>query len=273
MTSFKRIALGGLLALVLAFTACIKSEQVFTIYPDGSGKVEVKQTISGMMAQMMKGGGPGGPQGGGQQPDLADMVKKSMGGKVYWTDVSTSDGPNGEIVLSGTGYFEHVNDLKPEKGTIAFEASPDGGYVFTMTQEIPDEMKGGMPGMGGEGGKLTPEQEAQRQQAMQMMKAMMAGFEMKLAVVMPGEIKSADGLPATEGRKASLRIGEEDLQAFMEQKKQPPTQMKVVSGPASVGDEELSAFKKELESARAAAGKSGAPPAGGGAGGQPKGNF
>lgn len=277
MTLLKRLALPALTALGIALSGCIKSEQTFTIYPDGAGKVEIKQTLMGMMAQMMKAGGQMGGQPGqeGMQADPFEMLKKGVEGKVYWTDLKTADGPAGEYVISGTGYFENINDVKPEKGSLSFKKNEDGGYTFSMTQDL-DELKQGMPGMEGapEGQTLTPEQEAQQQQMMAMMKGMLAGFEMKVSVVMPGEIKSAEGMKPDQGRRALFQMGEQDVIAMMEKKKEPPKEMKVVSGPASGLDAEMEQFKKSLAAAKEADAKAqsgGAKPAPGAPAGEGEG--
>jgi hypothetical protein len=257
MLFLKRLALPVLLAGI-ALSGCIKSEQTFTIYPDGSGKVEARQIVLGMMAQMLRAGGgmPGmeGAErhGGPRMPQNPyDLLKKGVRGKVYWTDLKTEDGPSGEMIVSGTAYFENVNELRPENGSLAFEKTADGGFVFSMSQEIPERMKRSLSGLEGQKGeKPTPEEEAQRQQMVAMMKAMIAGFEMKISVVMPGEVKSAEGLSSTEGRRASLALGEQDVFDIMEKKKEPPSSLKVVSGPASASEKEVTEFKKALAAAK-----------------------
>jgi hypothetical protein len=260
MTLLKRIATPVAVVLGLALAGCIKSEQTFTIYPDGSGKVEINQTLMGMMASMMKGENPmGGDEDGapGKKPDPFEMIRKGVGGKVYWTNLKTSDGPNGEFTISGTGYFENVNDIKPEKGTLTFTKADDGGSIFEMTQEMPDELKGGgFPGMAPArpGEKPTPEEEAQRKQMMEMMKGMLAGFEARITVVMPGAVKSAEGMKPADGRKAEFKMTEQDMVGMMDSQKLDsiPTRFKVVSAAPSGIDAEFEAFKKDLAAAKEA---------------------
>jgi hypothetical protein len=258
MTLFQRIATPLAIVSAIALTGCLKSNQTYTLYPDGSGKVEMKFTFLGMMAQMIKAGGPqgmgggdeGGP-GGGQKIDPYDAVKKNFSGKIYWANLHTEDGADGSYSVYGTGYFDDVNQLKPDKGTISWTKNADGGNTFEITQETPDELKG----MGGDDAKKTPEQKQQEAQMKAMMKGMLAGFEMKIAVVMPGAVKSAEGMTPGEGRNAQVSMNEQDVQDIMDKKKTPPTKMKVVAGAPSGLDDELAKFKKDLADAKANDGK------------------
>src|SRR5205809_811198 len=117
MLSFLKIARPAVVLVALVSAGCIKSDETITIYPDGSGKVQMKTALLGMMAQMAKmgqlggpggpGGGPGGPGGPpAEKADPFELIKKDFGGNVYWSNLKAEDGPAGEWVLSGTGYFE-----------------------------------------------------------------------------------------------------------------------------------------------------------------------
>src|SRR5207237_6351411 len=111
----------------------------------------------------------------------------------------------------------------PKTGGVSFKKADDGGYVFEMKQDLEGPMKagmgrlggmgGGMGGRGGEGRKPSPEQQ---EQAKQMMRMMLQGSEAKITVVMPGAVKSADGMKALEGRKAQWRMGEDDILGMMD---------------------------------------------------------
>jgi hypothetical protein len=259
MLSLMRVARTAGLVAVIALSGCLKAEQVFTIYPDGSGKVEIKQTLFGPAAMglraQMQGQGRG-PGGGGDRPgrgprDIADVLKRSMRGKVYWANLETGDGEMGEIVLSGSGYFENIADIKSDIVNLTFAPDEGGGHVLSLSAQIPDRFKrqlAGLTGMGRGGAPLTPEEEQRKA----MLKPMLAGFDLTFVVIVPGEIKSSEGPATTEGRKATLRIGEDQVETFADLSKAPPA-MKIVSGPSTVTAEEIAAFKKELEAAKAAA--------------------
>ena len=263
MQSLLRLARPAAAAVVLAsaLTGCLKSDQTITVYPDSSGKIQMKTTLLGMMAQMAKMGGPGGQMGGpggapAEKPDPFEILKKDVGGKVYWANLKAEDGTDGSYTLSGTGYFESVNDIQRDQGKMTFtKDAATGGYLLEMKPEIPNEITGekkeGAP-------ELTPEQEQMQKQMLEMMKGMMAGFDMKVTIVMPGNVTKAEGMKATEGtRNATFALGEKELLAIMEKKEKPPKEMKVTSGPADdkALEGELATFKKELADAKANAAK------------------
>ena len=266
MRSLLKYASSAVVLVALAASGCLKSDETITVYPDGSGKIQMKTTLLGMMAQMAKMGGPGGMgggpgmggPGGGQPQDPFELLKKNVGKNVYWTNLATEDGAQGEYTLSGTGYFEDVNQLNGKERQVSFKKDDAGdGYVFEMKGELPSELSGAGGEMGGKKG--TPEQEQMQKQMADMMKSMMAGFDMKVKVVMPGAVKTATGLKAVEdgSREAVFALGEKDLQAIMDKKQEPPKEMRVVSKAADTKalETELATFKKELADAKASSQK------------------
>jgi len=77
------------------------------------------------------------------------------------------------------------------------------------------------------------------------------GFEVKVSVVMPGPVKSAEGMTPGEGRTATLAITEKDIRDMMDKKKgPPPSKMKVVASAPGDLTEEMAKFKKELAAAK-----------------------
>ncbi|HVY61888.1 MAG TPA: hypothetical protein VHF22_09555 [Planctomycetota bacterium] len=257
------------LVALAASSGCLKSDETITVYPDGSGKIQMKTTLLGMMAQMVKaggmggmggmGGGPGGRRGGQQPQDPIDMIKKDFK-NVYWTDLKSEDGPSGELILSGTAYFDDVNRVGTGEQKISFkkdEAGDGHKLDLMLSNRLQDQLKQGMGGDDDGGGKQTPEQEQMAKQAKEMVKAMLAGFDVKVKVVMPGAVKSADGMKATgEGsREALFALGEKDVEAMMDKKQEAPkSEMHIVSAaPDAALDKEIEAFKKELAAAKEAA--------------------
>ena len=256
LSTLVKMAVPAVLAAALSLTGCLKSDETITLYPDGSGKIQLKTTLLGMMAQMAKMGGMPGEEGQGGGAGKADpfkAIKDGFGGKVYWANLKAEDGPNGEYMLSGTGYFENVNDVQRKNGKISFQKDPAGeGHLFELAGEMPNELSGG-PGADG------PEAEQQKQMQ-EMMKGMLAGFDMKVTVVMPGAVKTAEGMKPTEGRNAVFALTEKDVLAIMDKKMTPPKEMKVTSGAPGSLDTEIAAFKEELAKAKAASAE-GAKPA------------
>jgi hypothetical protein len=249
MMPFQRMAAPLVIAGAIALTGCLKSNQTYTIYPDGSGKSELRMTFLGMMAQMMKSPGAMGGGEGAAKADPFDALKKSLQGKVYWTNLHSEDGADGSYTIAGTAYFEDVNQVQLEKGgSISWKKNDDGGNTFEITQSTPDEFKGG------DDANKTPEQKQQEEQSKAMMRSMMAGFEMKVSVVMPGAVKSSEGM-AADGRKASYALTEKDLGDIIDKKKgPPPSTFKVVAGAPAGLDDEVAQFKKELAAAKTTGG-------------------
>lgn len=242
-----RLKLGLLGALVvgsLALTGCLRSMQTYTIYPDGSGKAEVKITLLGMMAQAAKMAKQQGGMEGQQDP--LDQIKESLSGKVWWKDLEAKEGEAGTYVLSGTAYFDDVSEVELKDGSIQF--APEGdGYKLTIQQEA--DMPGGM---GGEG-EGTPEQQAQAEQMKAMIKGMLAGFEMSINVKLPGDVTAMDGFAEKEGRKAWIKIDEQALIKMIDANEKPPETMVATCGAAGDIQAEWDAFKKELAEAKAGA--------------------
>lgn len=248
----------------LMLSGCIKSKQTYTIYPDGSGKADVSMTLMGMMAQMVKMGGqmgaPGDEGEGPKKPE--DMLKESIKGKVYWSNIQTKDGDGGTFIMTGTAYFEDVKNLAKDDGegnSMEFTKTEDGGFKLVMTNDGEFSMPGmpGGEGFGGEeeeGGESTPEQDAMKEQMTQMMKGMLAGFEMQMRFVLPGSITAVDGFTSHEGRNAVFTIGEQEVADMMDKKAKPPTTLSATaSAPAEGFDAEFATFKEALAEAKAAA--------------------
>ena len=132
LLTVKKGLLGALMAASVVAAGCVKSAQTYTVYPDGSGKVEIQMTLMGQAAMMAQG-----QMGqGGQNP--ADQIRKELQGKVYWTDLTAGPGPAGSFELKGTGYFEDVTQVAPKDGSLVFQAEGDGHkIVLTQKMDLP----------------------------------------------------------------------------------------------------------------------------------------
>jgi hypothetical protein len=108
----------GLLSMFLA--GCVQSEQVFTLNPDGSGKVAVTLvTPLNPFEQALGGGGPPG----GKKLSLADKKRmfvdkllSSAKGVDAWKDVSAEFTREGLLKFQGTAYFKDLEKFKFESG-------------------------------------------------------------------------------------------------------------------------------------------------------------
>jgi len=243
--AMKALCAAFAMAAVLLVQGCLKTTQVYTIYPDGSGKCDVQMTFLGQMAAMIKMSGGMPDQETGQTKDPKEMIKESLKGKVYWDKLEAKDDVEGAYTITGVAYFEKLSDLSELEAK--FEKTAEG-YTFHLKQSNDD--MAGIPGMDGEGGAEGPEAEQQKA----MMKAMMAGFEMKIGVRMPGPVTKIEGFGKQEGRDATFLLSEADLMKMMDTKQKPPTQFTALCGADAEGvAAEHETFKKRLAELKAAA--------------------
>src|SRR4029077_13219990 len=121
----------GLVCLLL--TGCVQCEQIFTLNPDGSGKVAITLVMPLNPFEQALGGG-GAP--GGKKLSLAekkrafvDKFLSTAQGVEAWKDVSAEYTPEGLLKFQGTAYFKDMQQLKvdPASGSPAkLERRPDG---------------------------------------------------------------------------------------------------------------------------------------------------
>ena len=252
MQALLKLARPAALAAIVAMAGCIKQDQTFTVYPDGSGKIQLSATVLPMVAQMMKAGEAQGRKGSGGD-EMFKGLKQAFT-NVYWANLQKSDGEDGSLTLSGTAYFEDINQVRAGGGggmggppsepkQLMTFRKDDGGDGHVL--EVNGELLGG-------GNQLDNVPEEQVAQA----KMMLQGFESKVTVVMPGAVKSADPLK-TSGREAVSHLTDKDIMDIIDKKTTRPEKVIVVSGApddaALAG--EIETFKKELAEAKAAAEK------------------
>ncbi|GIW72022.1 MAG: hypothetical protein KatS3mg102_1564 [Planctomycetota bacterium] len=254
MRMVRKLGLLFVPAVLALASGCIKAKQHWTVYPDGSGKVEIENTLMGMMAQMVKMGAQMAQQGG-EGADPFEMIKDSVKGEVYWTDLQARDGPDGSYILSGTAYFTDISKVATgeQQSGIEFRKNDDGSFTLTFKQD--KSAMQGLPGMSAEGeDEQSPEEKAQQEQMKAMMMGMLAGFEMQIAVTMPGAVSSVEGFGHTDGRSASFTIGEEQVKKYMAKQASPPDKLVVTSAaPGPELEAEFAAFQKALAKAKAEA--------------------
>jgi hypothetical protein len=114
----KQRALPAVGLLCLFATGCIQTEQVFTLNPDGSGKVAITLvTPLNPMEGIM--GGLAGP--GKKRPSIAEkkrvFLEQTLAktrGVDAWKDVSAEFTPDGRIKFQGTAYFKNLQQLNVE---------------------------------------------------------------------------------------------------------------------------------------------------------------
>jgi len=107
-----------LLPLLFLLTSCFQEELVYTLNPDGSGKVNVKITfpLDSYFDLNLTGENTLSPEKKAQQ-----VVKKALEqseGIAAWTNVSYKTTDDNEIEFQGIAYFKDVNKVKINLGNI-----------------------------------------------------------------------------------------------------------------------------------------------------------
>jgi hypothetical protein len=141
----KFLAFAGLLCLPLS--GCVELEQVYTLNPDGSGKVRMEARVpyAGDLIKVS-------PQGAKPEAEdaleeklrrhVADMLSKAEG-VTAWKDVTAEFAPDGRLHFVGTAYFKNLDDLAMEKsfpllGTGRLVRQPDGSLrLYSSAKKEP----------------------------------------------------------------------------------------------------------------------------------------
>jgi hypothetical protein len=221
------LALSALLLASLVETGC-SGEETLTVYPDGSGKIERKLILTG-------------PAALGPVANLKGRLFDKQGenfGHVFWTPSRVERSP-GKQVLIMTGYFEDVTGVKPSFADAPPSFGRDGTGVYRL--ELP---LAGAPDVAAE--PVPP-----------IARCLLASIHFTSTFVMPGTVLEAQGCAAEDGRRATFTIGGEELMAATQGRGRLPRRFVIISRPPDdrALAEELAAFRRELEAAKAAAGR------------------
>ena len=190
----------------LALGCCVEATEVITVNPDGSGKIQIDETMA-----TPPNFGPGGP--GGAKPDPDKLAKTAVGQTLAnkaieaWSDVSYEVLNDGRIHVKATGYFKDVTKLgvlpgQPPQADQGFRWSKNdkGGMDLVLkTDKAPATAPASQP-------KLTDEQvsakvkEAKMQyQQMKPMMAMMLGtLKIDMTFVLPGKLQEVNNFKKTD---------------------------------------------------------------------------
>ena len=271
----KTFAVVLLAVSAVLLTGCIKSKQVTTIMPDGSGKMVFRIGFNAKAIEQftggMGGGMGGGDTGGLEVTDPTDVKLEDLGenfeGFVAFTMPVEEVGSDGWKYTSFTGYFEDINKVRlfndaapetvegeeaPERkavGSFTFTQTDDGGYLLTSKNML-------TPGGAGDLGDQAPpdgaeEMEGMSEMIMGMIKPMLKGMELVVAFNMPGEVKEMTGLTEKSGRDATFKFSGDDVMKPTDLDKMKEEQtFKVVCGPSQVTSEQIASFKAELLEAK-----------------------
>jgi hypothetical protein len=258
-----------ILFMPVGFVSCVQYEQVSSFFPDGSGKISmsigIKKSMIEQLEEMAKA------MGSEEEMDpLADFtdpkkLAENSEGILAWTKPEVVD--DGKwIRVSYTGYFVDINKVKiyqeQEEGgettkSLAFACTYEKGDG-TSTLQLIDDAREKL----GEDLEQPEEDDAMREMQIQMMKTMMEGMKIRMAITVPGEILESSGFMSTEGRTCSIEMDDEMMIAMMEEPEgDEAKKMKAVTesketkitfkNEAPAG-EEVDAFKKEMAEAKVA---------------------
>ena len=122
------------LVFLFVFAGCIQTKEVYTLNPDGSGKVTF-ESARPFEAAMMGDDGPN-PQGHARM-ELGFTLKSSTGVEV-WKDVSYEVTEDARLIIKGTAYFRDISALRIEGATESdsnnkvFKKLPDGSMELRL---------------------------------------------------------------------------------------------------------------------------------------------
>jgi hypothetical protein len=241
--------LPGVLALACALGGCLKFKQEFVLMPDGSGKMVMT------IAMKPPEGAPAGEGGGLTLNEMMsedpDKMAKEMPGIVAMTRPK-EEKKDGWTYLTFAAYFEDFNKVAVKQGEgddaqTMFDGKftkQGDGYVFELFGKGAGDATGLLAGQE----DAPPEGKAQLEA---MMKQMLAGFEMKFGVKMPGAVKEISGFTVKNGRDASFTLSEKDLSKPADMKKMETLKsMKAVCGASTLTAAEQDAWKAEVAKAK-----------------------
>lgn len=192
------------LAAVIAVGGCFEITQVYTLNPDGSGKVafeNISPNMSGMMAPSE-----------GEKPDptkeavkaAKDFMDNSKGVDA-WSDVTFKVLDDGRVSIKGVAYFGDLGklSLKGESKNSAKWTKDDKGG--TLEFEMSDNKSAGKP-ESAPAAEMTDEQVAaeikkareQWAQAKGLMQGVFSNIKMDITFMLPGKLGEVSGFTKTE---------------------------------------------------------------------------
>ena len=250
LKSVRAFAVLATLAFLFPSAGCLKFQEELVVNPDGSGKMTLTFGMSQAFIEKMKTMGPGG----GDVDDKFSMDAEDLEnceGVVAFTK-PVKEKKDGYELTKFTAYFEDINKVKmwekngeKKKLKLSFSFKKEGeGHVLEVDDKFTDD---------GDGDKMDEMPEETKDQIWDQAKPLLKGFEMSKGVKMPGAVTAVEGFATKEGRVAQTKIVEADLKTLADLgKSMKASKRKVVSGKSQMTDEDLAAFKKELDEAKAA---------------------
>jgi hypothetical protein len=263
VTGIRRPFLIGLALLALGTSSgCLKARFKFTVYPDGSGKLDYhlelrkdmdpfRQLIEGIEGILRKYHADA-KMWRAVNEQLKKAINKSFvkafgertRGIVAWSKPKLKRKKN-STVYDLVGYFEDINKVQlksdedsSHKSAYTFSKLEDGSFELTFNDENPKE-----------GLKDGPDDP--RESWDSWLKKMLTGLEYVQTYRMPGRIREAEGMRIT-GREAEFKLKREDVRACLEDPEgfEEGIGGRIVSDPDVNVIGEMRAFQKELDKVR-----------------------
>jgi hypothetical protein len=216
-SSMRALRVLGVLAVsttLLAALGCEKERTTITVFPDGSGKIEIKDTLGKQIssfALMMA-------ESDEKKQEVAEQtIHKKLAtweGVCAWSDVKASVTDAEEISGSAVGYFEDVSKLKrsDESSTHEFRWTKNGDGGFTLEETQSDKKKDDNAAKKDPADSfLKSMPEEQLDMAVTMTTSMLEGLKIERVLVMPGDVTEIAGAQTKEGRKATMTISDKEL--------------------------------------------------------------
>ena len=200
-----------LAALALALTGCLQVDEILTLLPDGSGKLELRIGLQkSFLTFLEKMDEDRRKAFDTLQTDLKNPVKllgPTEGFTSFRPGTFTDDGE--WLRNSVTAYFKDANRIRQketrgEGWSVSFEPGR-----LAVTNRLGALMEGFKASLGRAEG--SPEQ---RKAALEFMKPLMASLRIRIAASVPGEISDIDGFMSHDGQTAHSTVGPELLIAL-----------------------------------------------------------
>ena len=250
---FRAAALLATLAVLFPAAGCIRYQEELIVLPDGSGKMTLHMGFNLEILDKLKEMGMDPKEDDGKMEfDAKDL--EDFEGIVAITKPKHEKKDNWQT-WTVTAYFDDINKVKlyqkgdnrdeERKLKVSFAFKKEGeGYVLDIDDRLmeSDDTK-----------KMDDMPEEGAEQAWEMVKQFLKGFEVSRGVKMPGAVTTVEGFAKKEGRGASNRIDEASIKGMSDlTKMSKASKRKVACGKSEMSEGDVAAFKKELDDAKAA---------------------